>query len=106
MNALLQKEDRLVTVICPKDHIMRKKIKLTTLWKKYGLRFQNSQVVYEGYDYSEMKSFFNKHGVSTSQLKTTKLDSQNGLKLPTYQLSPQQTKWCSKKCTVCNPPSQ
>lgn len=105
---ITQKEDRLVTVLCPAGHTLWKSIKLTTMWKKYGVRFNNKQCVVEGYDYSRMKNFMLSQGITSDQLKTTSLDARNKdrLTLPIYQLNTQQTKWCSRKCKECNPESK
>src|SRR6266496_4396168 len=103
MNAIQQKEDRLVTVECQFGHIMWSSIKLTTLWKYHSLRFSASQCIYEGYDYSKARSFFIKHGVEKDKVTSVHLDSKNKdkIKLPIYRISTQQTVWCKKKCEEC-----
>ncbi len=101
MNALLQKEDIIITVLCPKGHTLWAGIKLSTLWKKYGLRFGPKQCINKGYDYSGLNRLMRREGISETQMKTIMLDNRISDMKSTYQMTSQQTGWCSRKCKEC-----
>ncbi len=99
--SIQQKEDRIVKVLCPFGHTMWENIKLTTLWKTYGLRFPNDQCIEKGSDYSAVKNAMRREGFINKQMKSTKLDARHNDLKPTYQLNTNQASWCPKKCQVC-----
>ncbi len=76
MNAMLQKEDRIVVVLCTKGHALWAGIKLSTLWKKYGLRFGLTQCIKKGYDYSVLEKIMRLEGISEAQLKRSSRPSE------------------------------